>query len=219
MYSRLLTALIASAPLAFSWSAFCQDSVGFGEVWDAEISFSYANWSNLGDIEPAGRGGPFETDGFGYDAGIEGSVTRWGTSLVLVGFNLGMSGFNSNVYLEGFEDTSSLDLFYANGTATFRFGEKGEQYFDVDVGLGWYMASNMYIDCMAIPDCFQSEINVSRPGGFLGISGAVWRGLTLGARVHYADFGTIDSIGPDSGPLAGPIYTAYLGWEFGNWFR
>lgn len=220
MYRSFCVLLIVSALLVALPPVHAQeDRVRFGEVWDAEIAFSYASWQNLGDIVPAGRGGLYETEGLGLDAGIEGSIARWGSSLVLVGFNVGAIGFGSNVYLESFEDDSSLELWYANGTATFRFGQRGAQYFDVDLGLGWYGALNMYIDCTAIPNCFESETTASSLGGFVGVSGAVWQGLTLGARVHYADFGTVGSIGPESGTLEGPIFAAYVGWEFGNWFR
>ena len=210
-------AAVSCALLALGPGAVRAEGVRFAEYWDADLAVGYMNWPGLGDIEPAGRGGRFETGGYGFDAGIEGSVARVGPSLVFIGANLGMSGFNSNVFVESFEEESSLDLAYFNGTVTFRFGNRGRQYFDIDTGLGWYMASNMYLDCVAVPNCTE-EMNVSRLGGFVGFSGTVWRGLTLGVKVHYADFGTISSAGPDSGVLKGPMYAANIGWTWGNWF-
>ena len=124
-----------------------------------------------------------------------------------------------NVFFEGFEDTSSLELTHAVGTLTFRFGEVGSRYFDVDLGLGAYLASDMYIDCSAIPSCFDAEADVTTLGGFAGISATLWRGLVVAARVHHADFGTIETIGPESGDLSGPMFSAYIGWEWGTWFR
>lgn len=148
------------------------DDVRFSEYWDADLAFTYMSWPGLGDLEPAGRGGDFETNGYGFDAGIEGSIARLGPSLVFVGANFGFVGFEHNVFIEGFEDDSTMDLAYFNGTVTFRFGETGRQYFDVDAGLGWYMASNMYIDCVAVPSCAEEQ-NVERLGGFVGVSGTV----------------------------------------------
>ena len=99
----------------------------------------------------------------------------------------------------------------------YRFGEPGHNYFELDLGLGWYLASTMYIQCNVIPDCFNAEADVDTVGGFVGLSGRLMKGLVIGARAHYADFGTIEAIGPDSGGLKGPIYTAYVSWEFSRW--
>ena len=192
--------------------------VDFGDYWNAELALTYTFWDSLGDLDPAGSGGPFETEGVGFDTSIKGSIGRFGSSIVFLGFNFGMAGFDSNVFLEGFPEGSALDLTYAAATLNFRFGDPGQHYVDIDIGFGAYYASNLYIDCVAVPECFSSETNVTKPGGFIGASWAIWRGLKLSGRVHYADFGTIGSIGPESGTLAGPMYTAQLGWEFGNWF-
>lgn len=217
----ILCAIATSSVLA--QSATDPAPIRFAQYWNADLAFTYLTWDSLGDLEPAGRGGPFETTGVGWDATIEVSVARVGSAIMFVGFNLGVSGFNSDVFLE--EDDvaseSGLDLTYAVGTLNFRFGNPGGRYFDVDLGLGGYNAGNMYIDCAAIPaaSCSGSAANSAAFGGYLGASWAVWRGLKLAGRVHYADFGTIPSIGPDSGELTGPIYTFSLGWEFGDWRR
>ncbi len=194
--------------------------IGFGDYWNADLAFTYTFWDSLGDLEPAGRGGPFDTEAAGFDVSLEGSVGRLGNAIVFVGFNFGMAGFNSNIFLEeDFGTESNIDLTYAVGTLNFRLGNPGNQYVDIDVGLGAYNAGNMYIDCIAVPACLASEISVTEPGGYIGASWAVWRGLKLAGRIHYVDFGTIGSIGPESGTLEGPMYTAQIGWEFGNWFR
>jgi len=191
--------------------------VGFAEIWNLEIAATYANWDSLGDLQPLGSGGPFETEGPGWEGSIEGSLARWGPGVMFGGFTIGMAGFNSDVFLEGFADGNALDLTYAVVTLTWRLGERGGRHFDIDAGIGSYYASSLYIDCTAIPECFDAEFGVNRAGGYVGASGSVWRGLTIGARVHYADFGTIGSIGPESGDLEGPMLTIHVGWEFGNW--
>ena len=217
----VLSALPAFQVVAQAEQAY--EPISFGDYWNADLAFTYTAWDSLGDLVPAGRGGPFETSGAGWDATIEVSLARVGSSVMFVGFNAGMIGFNSDVFLEDDDasNTSALDLTYAVGTLNFRFGEGRKQYFDIDVGLGVYNAGNLYIDCSAIPDedCLGSEVNSTPIGGYIGASWAIWRGLKLAGRVHYADFGTIGSIGPESGTLKGPMYTAQIGWEFGDWSR
>jgi hypothetical protein len=191
--------------------------VGFADIWNLEVAATYASWDSLGDLDPLGRGGPFETEGPGWEASIESSLTRWGSGILFGGFTVGMAGFNSDVFLEGFPDGNALDLTYAVVTLTWRLGERGNRFFDIDAGIGSYYANSLYIDCTAIPECFDAESSVNRAGGYIGASGSVWRGLKIGARVHYADFGVIGSIGPESGTLEGPMLTIQVGWEFGNW--
>ncbi len=215
----LLLGVLATGPV-HAQSDGPASPVGFADYWNADLAFTYTLWDSLRDLEPAGRGGPLETDAAGFDTSLEGSVGRLGNAIVFIGFNFGMAGFNSNIFLE--EDAiteSNIDLIYALGTLNFRLGEPGRQYVDIDVGLGAYNAGNMYIDCIAVPECLASEVSVTRPGGYVGASWAIWRGLKLAGRIHYVDFGTISSIGPESGTLEGPMYSVQVGWEFGNWFR
>jgi hypothetical protein len=91
-----------------------------------------------------------------------------------------------------------------------------QNYLDLDVGLGNYLASTMYIQCHVIPDCLNAEADVGVLGGFVGLSGRLMKGLVMGTRAHYADFGTIEAVGADSGHLKGPIYTIHLDWEYGR---
>ena len=216
--ARILALLIGLVAVAQVY-AQSASHVGLGEYWNAQLAVTYTSWDSLGDLAPAGRGGAFETEGVGFDASLNGSIVRFGRSTVFAGFNFGMAGFNSNVFLESFSDQSAMDLSYAVATLNFRFGDPGDQYVDVDFGIGAYNASNMYIDCVAVPDCFNSEISVTKPGGYAGVSWAMWRGLKIGGRIHYADFGTIGSVGPDSGTLDGPMFTIQVGWEFGDWLQ
>ncbi len=38
----------------------------------------------------------------------------------------------------------------------------------------------------------------------------------MGLKVHFADFGTVTGLGPDTGALSGPIYIFSLGGAFGG---
>ena len=133
---------------------------------------------------------------------------------------MGFQGFNSDVIVEAdAKAESAIEMNYLTASMTFRFGEPGGRYLDLDVGLGRYFAHTMYIDCAAIVRCFSADGTSHSIGAYLGISGMVGHGIILGARIHNADFDPIDAIGPGTGSLEGPIYSIFAGWEFGNWQR
>lgn len=195
-----------------------ENSSVFGDYWGVRVGLSYASWSALGDLEPAGRGGPFDSTGVGMEVEGYTSIHRTGANWLFGGIVLGTPGFNTSLLEEDeVKAESALDLLYMSLLAKYRFQDPGEKYIDIDAGLGYYLASSKYIDCVAIPDCFNAEADSSTLGGFVGISGRPVSGLVLGARVHFAEFGTIEAIGPDSGDLGGPIFVAYASWEFGRW--
>ena len=189
----------------------------FGDHWGFRIGLNYSSWDGLGDLEPAGSGGPFETTGNGLEFEAYTSIAKMENNWLFAGVNIGFLGFNTSLLEPDFPDNSALDATHIDALLKYRFGEPGQNYLEVDVGLGYYLASTMHIQCSVIPDCFNAEADVDVLGGFVGLSGRVMKGLVIGARAHYADFGTIEAVGADSGDLNGPIYTVYLGWEFGRW--
>jgi len=188
----------------------------FNDHWGIRIGLNYTRWDGLGDLEPAGSGGPFRTTGNGLEFEGYTSIAKKGDNWLFAGVSVGFLGFNTSLF-EDFPDESALDATYLNVLLKYRFREPGQNFVEIDLGLGYYLASTMYIDCSVIPDCFGAEADVDVLGGFVGLSGRLMKGLVIGARAHYADFGTIEAIGPDSGELKGPIYTAYVSWEFGRW--
>jgi hypothetical protein len=191
------------------------DSV-FGDHWGFRIGLNYSSWPGLGDLEPA-AGGPFETKGNGLEFEAYTSIAKTGDNWLFAGLDVGFLGFNTSLLEDDFPDESALDATHIDVLLKYRFGDPGHNYFEVDLGLGYYLASTMYIQCGVIPDCFDAEADVETFGGFVGLSGRLMKGLVIGARAHYVDFGPIEAIGPDSGELKGPIYTAYVSWEFGRW--
>ncbi len=191
-----------------------------GQFWGTYAAVNYATWDGLGDVQPAGRGGPFEISGHGIEFGGYTNVARWGPARLLAGVELGFLGFNSDVIFEADPKVgSALEMTYLTGSMTFRFGEPGGRYLDLDVGLGQYQADTMYIDCAAIVRCFSADTNSRTLGTYLGVSGTVGHGILLGARIHNASFDPIEAVGPDTGSLEGPVYSIFAGWEFGNWQR
>ncbi len=189
----------------------------FGERWGTRIGLNYSSWDGLGDLEPAGSTGPFDTTGNGLEFEAYTSISKRNNNWLFAGVNIGFLGFNTSLLEPDFPDRSALDATYIDVFLKYRFGEPGQSYLDIDAGLGYYLASTMYVQCDVIPDCFDAEADVDVLGGFVGLSGRVIKGLVIGGRIHYANFGTIEAVGADSGDLKGPVYTAYVSWEFGRW--
>jgi hypothetical protein len=193
-----------------------EDESVIGDHWGVRIGFNYSSWDGLGDLEPAGSGGPFRTTGNGLEFDGYTSIAKQGDNWLFAGVATRFLGFNTSL-LEDFPDDSALDATFIDVFLRYRFRDPGRNYVDVDAGLGYYIASTMYIDCSFIQDCLGDETFSEVLGGFVGLNARLMKGLVVGARVHFADFGTINAIGPESGDLTGPIYTAYVSWEFGRW--
>jgi len=214
-WPRLLVAcLVLASPFA---AAADEDGSVFGDHWGFRIGFNYSSWPGLGDLEPAGTAGQFETKGNGLEFEGYTSIAKMGDNWLFAGINAGFLGFNTSLLEPDFPEESALDATHITALLKYRFGESGHNYFEIDLGLGWYLASTKYIQCHVIPDCFSAEADVDTVGGFVGLSGRLMKNLVIGARAHYANFGTVEAIGPDSGDLDGPIYTAYVSLEFGRW--
>ncbi len=191
-----------------------------GRYWAVYATVHYASFDGLGDVEPAGRGGLFETSGPGIELGGYVSLAEWGSATLLSGMEFGFLGFNSDVFLEGSGSAraeSKFEVNYWTVSAALRFGESGKRYINIDAGLGMYWGHTLYIDCAVIQTCFRADATSQPVGGYLGISGSVGYVIKLGARMHAVHFDPIEAIGPGTGSLGGPIYTAFVGWEFGRY--
>ena len=210
----LIAVLLLAVPLQ---AAGEDDDSVLADFWGVRIGFNYSWWNGLGDLDPAGSGGPFRTRGNGLEFEAYTSIAKLGDNWLFAGVGTGFLGFNTSLLDDDFPDESALEATHLNALLKYRLGKPGNNYVEVDIGLGYYLASTMYIDCSAIPDCLGAEADADVLGGFVGLSGRPMRGLLIGARAHYADFGTIEAIGPVSGDLRGPMYTAYVSWEFGRW--
>jgi hypothetical protein len=187
--------------------------------WAVYATLHYASFDGLGDVQPAGRGGPFETSGPGIELGGYFSVAHWGSATLMAGMEIGLLGFNSDVILEDTGPVSAesgFEVYNWTLSLALRFGDSGKRYIDLDAGLGKYWGHTMYIDCVAIPSCFDADTRSESAGGYLGISGSPGYGIRFGVRAHVVKFDPIEAIGPGTGSLDGPIYTAFVGWEFGE---
>jgi hypothetical protein len=147
-------------------------------------------------------------------------VTRWGSADVLIGVDFGISATQSDIP-GNTEDFTQRGL-YLTPSIKFRFGERSRRYLNMEAGLGWYQVDIAELICDE--DIFNNTvcIEIAEPydedalGGYLGISGGFGGGFIMGLKVHFADFGKVTGLGPDTGDLKGPIYIFSLGGAFGG---
>ena len=194
-----------------------------GELWGVYGTLNYSSWEGLGDVQPLGRGGPFQTTGVGIDFGGYTSIARLDSVWILAGGELGFLGLNSDVILESdpgsIKAESAFEVSLITASMTARFGQPGGRYVDLGVGLGKYYSDTKYIDCSVILRCFGADTGDTATGAYLEFSGTPGKGILVGARIHFVDFGPIEAVDLGVSRLEGPIYSIFIGWEYSNWHR
>ena len=187
--------------------------------WSGTATFGLMTWSDLRDLEPAAGGG-FDSLGFVVELAGHKHVARWGSADVLIGVDLGFSATQSDI--PGITEDFTQRGLYLTPSMKFRFGERSRRYLNLEAGLGWYQVDIAELICDA--DHFNNIvcIEIAEPydedtlGGYLGITGGFGGGFIMGLKVHFADFGKVTGLGPDTGDLKGPIYIFSLGGAFGG---
>jgi hypothetical protein len=209
----MLSALAASA----------QDSETPGRYWGYYGTVDHSSWDGLGDVEPVGRGGPFQTDGTGVSLGAYTSVARLGSAWLLAGGEFGFLGLNSDVIIDrgpgSAKAESAFEVNHITGSLTLRFGKPAGRYWDLGIGMGQYIGDTKYIDCGVILRCFGADTSDTATGIYLEVRGTPGLGVLIGARIHYFDFDPIEAVDLGTNALEGPIYSLFFGWEYGNWRR
>jgi len=196
-----------------------QEDGAFGEHWGVFGTLDRLSWSDLADVRPLGRGGPFETSGTGIELGGYASVARIGSVTVLAGMQLGLTGFNYDTIFDSDPKAeSAIQLNYLSGAVRFRLGQAA-RYVDLELAVGSYTVDSKYIDCAIITSCFAAATSADATGVQFAVIGMVGKGVLLGARVHQVDFDPIEAIDLRATPLDGPVYSLFVGWEYGNWGR
>ena len=187
--------------------------------WSGTATFGLITWSDLKDLEPDAGGG-FDSLGFIVELAGHNHVARGGSADVLIGVDFGISATQSDIP-GNTEDFTQRGL-YLTPSIKFRFGERSRRYLIMEAGLGWYQVDIAELICDE--DTFNNIvcIEIAEPydedtlGGYLGISGGFGGGFIMGLKVHFADFGKVTGLGPDTGALKGPIYIFSLGGAFGG---
>ena len=187
--------------------------------WSGTATFGLMTWSSLRNLEPAAGGG-FDSLGFVVEFAGHKHVTRFGSADVLIGMDFGIFATQSDI--PGITEDFTQRGLYLTPSMKFRFGERSRRYLNLEAGLGWYQVD--FAELICNEDIFNNIvcIEIAEPfdedtlGGYLGITGGFGGGFIMGLKVHFADFGEVTGLGPDTGDLKGPIYIFSLGGAFGG---
>jgi len=189
--------------------------------WSGTTTVGLMTWSDLKNLEPA-VGGGFDSLGLVLEFAGHKRVSRWGSADVLVGADFGLFATWSDI--PGISEDLRQRGLYLTPSMQIRFGERSGRYLNLGAGLGWYQVDFAELHCDE--DYFNNNnsvcIEITEPydesslGGYLGITGGFRSGFIMGLKVHFADFGTVTGLGPDTGDLKGPIYVLSLGVDFGD---
>ena len=220
LYKHLITGAIVGLTLpVISIYAADESVVTAPGRWGGTATFGLMTWSDLRDLEPAAGGG-FDSLGFVVELAGHKHVARWGPADVLIGADFGISATQSDI--PGTTEDFTQRGLYLTPSMKFRFGERSRRYLNLEAGLGWYQVD--FAELICDEDIFNNIVcielaeafNEDTLGGYLGISGGFGGGFIMGLKVHFADFGTVTGLGPDTGDLKGPIYIFSLGGAFGD---
>jgi hypothetical protein len=187
--------------------------------WSGTVTVGLMTWSDLKDLTPAAGGG-FDSLGFVVELAGHKRVSRWGSADVLIGVDFGFSATQSDI--PGISEDFTQRGLYLTPSMQIRYGKRSGRYLNLEAGLGWYQVDFAELHCDE--DNFNNIvcIEITEPydenslGGYLGITGGFRGGFIMGLKVHFADFGKVTGLGPDTGDLKGPIYILSLGGAFGD---
>jgi hypothetical protein len=195
------------------------------------VGAGLSQWADLHDLAPVSPG-RFDGVGFVIDFAAHWRMRQWGSNALLFGFDLGGFSHDSDVY--HVREEVVLRGMYLTPSVKWQFGSTGARY-SLDAGLGYYFADVAEIDTSGYYSyyCCYSEVQLwdnESLGGYIGMTidfGRAARrdggGLTMGAKVHWLDLGTVRdegrfvpvaTLGPDAGRLTGPVFAVQLGYAF-----
>ena len=220
LHKHTITAIVAGLimPVMSAYAADESEPFAPGR-WSGTATFGLMTWSSLRNLEPAAGGG-FDSLGFVVEFAGHKHVTRLGSADVLIGVDFGIFATQSDI--PGITEDFTQRGLYLTPSMKFRFGERSRRYLNLETGLGWYQVD--FAELICNDDNFNNIvcIEIAEPfdedslGGYLGISGGFGGGFIMGLKLHFADFGRVTGLGPDTGDLKGPIYIFSLGGTFGG---
>jgi hypothetical protein len=212
---QVLIALLLATSLAVP--VLAQDDAPRSRVSRWDISLELPVWPGLQELQPA-AGGSFNSVGFGLGASWHRLVAKFTSSEMLLGVDGWVAATESSV-AGNFEDVM-VRHFYLGGSMKWMFGDA--RNLSLDAGLGYHE-----LDMAQVSSDWRGTLEFehwskSKAGAFIGGTWDVGagrpgkdRGLSLGLRVHFVDFGRVydqdnlsysPTLGPDAGNLTGPLY-------------
>jgi len=220
LYKQWITGAIVGLTLPVISIYAADESVPYAPGhWIGTATFGLMTWSSLRNLEPA-AGGAFDSLGFVVEFAGHKHVTHFGSADVLIGMDFGIFATQSDI--PGITEDFTQRGLYLTPSMKFRFGERSRRYLNLEAGLGWYQVD--FAELICNEDIINNIvcIEIAEPfdedtlGGYLGITGGFGGGFIMGLKVHFADFGEVTGLGPDTGDLKGPIYIFSLGGAFGG---
>ena len=220
LHKHTITAIIAGFIMPVIATYAAEESVPSAQGrWSGTVTAGLMNWSDLKHLQPAAGGG-FDSFGFVVELAGHKHVGRWGRADVLVGADFGIFATQSDV--PGITEDLTQRGLYLTPSIKLRLGERSRRYLNLEAGLGWYQVDIAELICSDDNINNTVCIEIAEPydedtlGGYLGITGGFGGGFIMGLKVHFADFGKVTGLGPDTGGLKGPIYIFSLGGAIGD---
>ena len=180
-------------------------------------------WPSLTDLQPL-SGGSFDSLGFGLEGSWHTPVARFENSELLLGID-GMFGATDSG-INATYDQLIARQFYLGGSVKWAFGDA--RNVALDAGVGYHQVDMADVSYSWWTTYENEHWSAEAASWFVG---ATWdvggsglgksSGLSLGFRVHFADFGTVSdtdrigifpALGPNAGTLEGPLYMIKIGY-------
>lgn len=191
-----------------------------------EVWLGVSSWPALGELQPE-AGGDFDELGFGLGGALHWPVAKFENSDLMLGIDASIDSIDSKI--PGIYDNLLDRHLYLGSSVKWLLGES--RGFSVDAGLGYHLVDIVQINTNIFLDSVEYEIwEESAPGAFIGASWDIAaarsgrrRGLSLGLKVHFADFGIVRDedipfspiLGTNAGALDGPLYVFQVGYSGG----
>jgi hypothetical protein len=187
----------------------------------ANLALGYQKWSAPADLdtEPLGK---FDDSGLNAVASINWRWRELDHGVLLFGGDLGFMSNESNIRAPGDIGDLAADIMYLTPSITWSLGGRRSKRLNLEAGAGLYWAEikEFWNTGYSVAAGTQHFDEIS-PGGYLGISvdyplpfkKKAWA-LNVGARIHYADFGSVEALGANLGDLDGPITTFQVGMKY-----
>jgi len=193
-----------------------------GSRWAVNLEMPI--WPSLTDLQPA-TGGSFDSVGFGLGVSWHASVAQFTHSELLLGID-GMIGATDSSINAAYDQLLARQ-FYLGGSVKWAFGDA--RNVALDLGIGYHQVDMADISYSWWTTIENEHWSSEAASGFVG---ATWDigagrpnksgGLSIGFRVHFADFGQVTdtdrfgvfpALGPDAGDLEGPLYILKVGYS------
>lgn len=219
---RSVFVVLAAALLSGTALGQEESSPAQGMRWD--LSLDLPIWPSLSDLQPMSLGS-FDNLGFGLGVSGHWPVRQLANSDLMLGFDGSIAATESNI--RGGFDTLLARQLYLGGSIKWLFGT--QRNLSLDAGLGYHEVDMAQVDSEWYGTYEYEHWSTSKPSGFVG---ATWdvgagrpdknKGLFLGVRVHFADFGRVydedfaplqTALGTDAGTLDGPLYFLRIGYS------